>query len=518
MHFDTIIRHGRIVDGSGSPAVRADVGIVGDHIAAVDQLEGATATDVIDARDQVVAPGFIDVHVHSELALLGGPHQYGAVSQGITTHLLAPDGFGWAPLPPEPARELWEYTRFAYGEAPVTPDWPTVSAYLDRFPGHTPANVVPQVPHCAVRLAVMGWDARPATNDELAQMKALTRVWLEAGAVCLNLGLDYQPSAFADLHELVELCKVAREYDAIYAAHLRYTDYGRAGAWREIMEIGRRAEIPVHVSHESVDEITGPLLAEAAETCDLTFESYLYPAGCTHLAMMLPVADQAGGTAGVRARLSNPEDRERMRAHLHRTLNAGREAGERAVFVATQTGRYIGMSVDEAAAAAGEPLGDFALRILDEEDPYALMVYHRGGTPERHAVIARDTVRHPRMMVASDGVYHGPSGHPRGYGCFARILRHSVRETAAISLEEAVWKMSGFPAERFRIKDRGLLRPGYGADVVIFDPETVADRATWGDPFRPAVGVERVIVNGVTVVWQGQSTGVLPGRVLRPRA
>jgi N-acyl-D-aspartate/D-glutamate deacylase len=327
VHFDTIIRHGRVVDGTGSPAVRADVGIAGDRIAAVDKLDGATATEVIDATGSVVAPGFVDVHVHSELALLGGPHRYGAVSQGVTTHLLAPDGFGWAPLPSGPARELWDYTRFAYGEAPVIPDLP-----------------------------------------------------------------------------------------------------------------------------------------------------------------------------------------------IHRTLTAAREAGERAVFVATQTGRYIGMSVDEAAAAVDEPLGDFALRILDEEDPYALMVYHRSGPLERHAAIARDTLRHPRMMVASDGVYHGPSGHPRGYGCFARILRSSVRETAAISLEEAVWKMSGFPAERFRITDRGLLRPGYGADVVIFDPESVADRATWDDPFCPAVGIERVIVNGATVVRQGQPTGVLPGRSTRPRA
>jgi N-acyl-D-amino-acid deacylase len=516
VHFDILIRGGRVVDGSGRAAAPLDVGIIGERIAAVDRLDGATATQMIDATGKVVAPGFIDVHVHSELALLGGPHQYGAVAQGVTTHLLAPDGFGWAPLPPGPAGELWEYTRFAYGEAAVTPDWPTPEAYLDRFPGHTPANVVPQVPHCAVRLAVMGWDARPATDDELAQMQALTRAWLDAGAVCLNLGLDYQPSAFADLRELIALCAVAREYDAIYAAHLRYTEYGRAGAWREIIELGRRADIPVHVSHESVDEISGPLLAEAADTCDLTFESYLYPAGCTHLAMMLPVPDQAGGTAGIRARLANPADRARMCAHLHRTLTAARVNGERAIFVANQTGRHVGMAIDDAAAASGESLGDFALRTLEEEDPYALMVYHRGGTEADQEAIARQTIRHPRMMVASDGVYHGPSGHPRGYGCFARVLRHCVRETAAVTLEEAVWKMSGYPAERFRIKDRGLLRPGYGADVVIFDQETVADRATWDDPFRTPLGIDRVIVNGVTVVEQAKPTGALPGLVLRP--
>jgi N-acyl-D-amino-acid deacylase len=515
VEFDTIIRGGLVIDGSGQErARRADVGLVGDRVVAVDALDGATAAEVIDAGGKVVTPGFIDVHVHSEIALLGGPHRYGALAQGVTTQLAAPDGFGWAQLPPQRARELWEYTSFAYGPADLAFDWPTPRSYLDIFAGNTPANVVAQVPHCAVRLAVMGWDARPATDDELTQMATLTRAWLEAGATCLNLGLDYQPSAFADLRELATLCRVAREYDAIYAAHLRYTDYGREGAWREIIELGRATGIPVHVSHESVDELSAQLLDEAAGVCDLTFESYMYPAGCTHLAMMLPIADQAGGTAGLHERLQRPADRERMRQHLETTFTAARATGARAVFVANQTGRYIGMTVDEAARACGENVGDFALRVMGEEEPYALMVYHRGTTPEVQDKIIRDTVRHPRMLVASDGVYHGPSGHPRGYGCFARVLRLCVREMGAIGLEEAVHKMSGFPAERFRIRDRGLLRPGYGADVVVFDPATVADRATWTDPFRTPVGIDRVLVNGVTVMANGEPTGALPGRVL----
>lgn len=515
MEFDTIIRGGIVVDGSGQePARPADVGITGDRIAAVENLAGATAAAVIDAGGRIVAPGFIDVHVHSELALLGGPHRYGAVAQGVTAQLLAPDGFGWAQLPPSRARELWEYTSFAYGPADLALDWPTPQSYLALFAGNSPANVVPQVPHCAVRLAAMGWAARPATDDELARMVLLTREWLDAGAVCLNLGLDYQPSAFADRRELETLCRIAREYDAIYAAHLRYTDYGREGAWREIIDLGRSTGIPVHVSHESVDAVSGPLLDEAAGVCDLTFESYLYPAGCTHLAMMLPIADQAGGTAGLRERLQRPADRERLRRHLGATLTEASAAGERAVFVATQTGRYIGQALDEAAREAGESRGDFALRVLAEEDPYALMVYHRGGTPADHEAIIRDTARHPRMMVASDGVYHGPSGHPRGYGCFARTLRLCVRELGALDLEAAVHKMSGLPAARFRIKDRGLLRPGYGADVVVFDPATVADRATWTEPFYTPAGIDRVLVNGATVVANGEPTGALPGRVL----
>jgi N-acyl-D-amino-acid deacylase len=408
---------------------------------------------------------------------------------------------------------LWEADLFLHGPADLSPGWPTAEAYLDIFDGITPVNLVPQVPHCAVRYAVMGWEARAATDDELERMAGITREWLDAGAVALCLGLDYQPSAFADTRELVALSKVAREYDAIYAAHVRYNDLGKAGAWRETMDIGEQAGIPVHISHEHVTHDTKPLLEEAAQRCDLTFESYLYHAGCTHLALMLPIWAQAGGPEGILKRLRDPVARARLRAHLDQRLGA--DPGARAVFVDTQTGRYIGQSLDDAAADAGMAVPDFALQVLEEEHPYALMVYHRGTTPAYQEQAIRDTIGHPAMMVASDGVYHGASAHPRGFGTFARVLRLCVREMGAVTLEAAVRKMSGFPAERFGIRDRGLLRKGFGADVVIFDPETVADRATWEEPRLEPVGIERVIVNGEVVVADGHLTGALPGRVLR---
>jgi N-acyl-D-amino-acid deacylase len=417
-------------------------------------------------------------------------------------------------LPPERARELWDSTLFAYGHGEIDVNWPTVESYLAQFEGTTPVNVVPQVPHCAVRLGVMGWEARAATDNEIEAMKPAVREWLDAGATCLCLGIDYQPSAFADTRELVELSKVAREYDAIYAAHVRYNDAGQEAAWRETMEIGRQADIPVHISHEKVDAVTAPLLEEAAERCDLTFESYLYPAGCTHLALMLPSWASAGGPEAIRARLRDSATRAKMGEHLHHQLTVAR-GKSRIVFVDNQTGRYIGEDLTDVADREGLPVGEFALKILDDEHPYALMVYHHGTTPAEQREAQRRTIQHPRMLVASDGMYHGTSGHPRGYGCFAQVLRMSVRETGAVSLEDAVNKMSGFPAERFRIKDRGLLRPEYGADVVIFDPETVADRATWDAPREEPVGIDRVIVNGQTVVLNGTPTGIHPGRVLR---
>lgn len=516
MEFDTIIRHGTVIDGTGAAGRKADVGIVGDRIAAIGQLEAATAEQVIDATGRVVSPGFIDVHIHSEVALADPDNKvrYGSVLQGVTTHLTAPDGFGWAPLTPMDAAQLWTSTLFSHGEADLSLDWSSAEDYLSIFEGNTPVNVVPQVPHCAVRFGAMGWAGRPATDHELERMRRSTREWLEAGAVALCLGLDYQPSAFADTRELVELSKIAREYDAIYAAHVRYNDIGRDAAWRETMEIGERADIPVHISHEHVTAETVPLLEEAARRCDISFESYLYHASNTHLALTLPIWAQEGGPDGIRERLRDPEARERIQEHLQRRLNPA-IGGDRPVFVHTQSGRYIGQSIFEAADEAGMPVDEFAMSVLEEEHPFALMVYHRARSQAEVTQSIRETIQHPRMMVASDGIYNGISAHPRGFGTFARVLRLCVREMAAISLEEAIWKTSGYPAERFRIRHRGLLKEGYGADIVIFDPETVGDRATFDEPRLEPTGIDRVIVNGKTVVRDGAPTDELPGRVLR---
>lgn len=280
------------------------------------------------------------------------------------------------------------------------------------------------------------------------------------------------------------------------------------------MVIGEESGIPVHISHEYVDDLTGPLLDEAEERCDLTFESYMYPAGCTHLLNMLPIPLQAGGPKAVKARLADPESRAAIYEALERRMERDRKLGHWGVFANTKTGRWTGMSVPDAAAQEDMPITDFLMKVFDEEYPEGLMVYRRGGTEEQiNSMVAR-TISHPKMMVASDGIYHGPHAHPRGYGCFARALRLGYRELGAVTLEEAVYKMSGFPAERFRIKDRGFLREGLPADVVIFDPETVADRSTWEEPGLEPVGFDQVYVNGELVVDAGVPTGAIPGQVI----
>ena len=514
MQFDTIIQGGTVVDGTGKrPLFPADVGIVQDEITAIGELDGAKASRTINARGKAVSPGFIDVHVHSEIALLGGRDQMGSVRQGVTTQLSAPDGFGWAPLPPKQIKELWHYTQFAYGDAELSFDWKCAEDYLSIFPGNIPANLYPQVPHCAVRLEAMGWDPRPATDAELARMEETTREWLEAGAGCLCLGLDYQPSANADLRELVTLSKLAGSYGAIYAAHIRYQQIGRKRAWEETIELAKRSGIPVHISHERVDAESAELLERVdREDIDLTFESYLYPAGMTHLAMMLPLKFQGGNVEERMEVLKRPETRQESLPYLRESLG---KHGDQIVVGYTASGRYIGMTLAEAADGVDKPWEEFAYDLMIEENGVETFIFPWQTPREEFQATLDQTAVHPRMMIASDGVYNIPHPHPRGYGCFVQYLGRYVRERKLVSLKEAVYKMSGFPAERFGIKDRGRLAEGLAADVVVFDPETVSDRSTWTNPTEPPVGVEWVLVNGVQVVEEGSLTGALPGRVLR---
>lgn len=512
MEFDIIIEDGDIVDGTGKrEPYKADIGITGDRIIAIDDLIDADTPHRISAAGQIVCPGFVDVHVHSEISLLGGRDQFAPVMQGVTTHLAAPDGFGWAPLSPQLAQELWHYTQFAYGDAKLSLNWNTPDEYLSIFEGQIPANLYPQVPHCAVRLGAMGWAARPATIDELKVMERTTREWLEAGACCLCLGLDYQPSANADLNELIYLSKVAASYDAIYAAHIRYQLIGKKAAWEETIEIAKGAEIPVHISHERVDDVSAEVLERVdREDIDLTFESYLYPAGMTHLAMMLPMEYQTGTPAEMLANLENSEVREKSLPYLRDKLTNGNQ-----IVGYNKSGKYIGMLLSDAAKREGKTNEEFAYDFIREQDAIETFVMPWETPVEENEKVLNRTACHPRMMIASDGVYNIPHPHPRSYGCFVQYLGKYVRDRQLISLKEAVYKMSGFPAERFRLSDRGKIETGLAADIVIFDPDTVGDRSTWFDPIQPPVGVNWVFVNGVSVIENGDVTGKLPGKVLR---
>ena len=332
--FSVLITGGTVVDGTGSPAYRADVGLQGDAIGAIGDLRSATADTTVDAAGLTVTPGFIDVHVHSELALLAGHDTLVGARQGITTNLLAPDGFGWAPLDSPRCEELFAYTATLYGGSQIEARWPTIDSYLDRFAGATPLNVFPQVPHCAVRLRAM--------EDG-------TRAWMDAGAGALCLGLDYQPSANASFDELVRLCRVTAAHGGIYAAHQRYSHLGRPVAWRETIELAKASGCPVHVSHERVDEDSGAALEQVErEGVDLSFESYLYPAGMTHLEMALPIHLHPGGWPAMAERLRQPGARDIAVAGLTKYLGRGDQ-----IVGYSRSGRHVGQRTVDLAAAAG---------------------------------------------------------------------------------------------------------------------------------------------------------------------
>src|SRR6266446_5938825 len=279
MDFDVLIAGGDVVDGTGAPRSRLDVGVVDGNVAAVDRIDGATARHVIDAKGMVVAPGFIDVHVHSELARLGGVDQFAGVLDGVTTELMSPDGFSWAPLQPDRLREVKDYLQVFYGDPDIGWDWTTVREYLAIFRDRIPNNLVPQAPHLAIKARAMGWGAEPASTEHMAGMTRALVEWLDAGAVGMAAGLEYQPGALSSVGELVGLCRVVAAAGGVYAPHQRGYWSRLASGCGESFQIGRESGVKVHISHLAVDDTAAGLLDEAvASGVDVTFDMYPYTA------------------------------------------------------------------------------------------------------------------------------------------------------------------------------------------------------------------------------------------------
>ncbi len=527
MTCDVVIRGGLVYDGTGAPPVRADVGLSAGVIWDIGNLSAVEAPEQIDASNLAVAPGFIDVHTHSDLScFLGAEHAHvaaGTVRQGVTTEIAGNCGFSAFPCLPERRAALERHLAALFG--PNDLKWHDLAGYRQRV-GEAGlfANLAPIVGHGSVRAGVMGFDNRPPSEDEMRTMRRLVDEALEQGAVGFSSGLIYSPGVYAATEELIRLCSAAARYGRPYITHMRGETYMVADSVREAIRIASEAGVPLHISHhkaagkENWGRTTETLrMIEAARRSgiDVTMDMYPYTAGSTMLYGMLPPWSQQGGIERMLERLHDRVVRERIvrefAAGIPGWENFQQAAGWEGIFISSCPGcpEAEGRCVVELADNAGKSPADFVFDLLIEQRARVTMILH---------VMCEEDVRrvmtHDAAMVGSDGIPLPGKPHPRWAGTFSRVLGRYCRESHLLDLPRWVRKMTSMPAERFGLKGRGVIAKGRAADVVVFDPSEVADRATYDEPLLPPLGVLHVYVNGRAVVRNGDLTGAKPGRVL----
>jgi dihydroorotase/N-acyl-D-amino-acid deacylase len=508
--YDLVLKNARVVDGTGSPWFRADVGVRGDTIATIARQITAASARTIDAANLVLAPGFIDVHVHafggvgrppSTLPIVEVPTADNYVRQGVTTLIGGPDGF--SPVPLRPTLEMVAKTR-------ITPN-------IGTFIGHG-----------AIRNTVFGSVNRAPTSDELERMRALVREGMRDGAFGLSTGLFYVPATFSKTDEVVELARVAGAMGGIHISHIRDEELGVAGSVRETIAVGEQGGLPTQVTHhkavgkaawgKTVETLR--LIDEARQRgVDVTLDLYPYPASATTIsAALMPAWAQEGGRDDILERLRDPATRRRVTLDTIRIILEGRGGGDaHNVLVARCDWNppLAGQRLDDVAAGRGKS------RSIEDAADTALWLVESGDCEGIYFAIAEDdlqrVMKHTASMIASDGqvvVFGRANPHPRSYGTFARVLGRYVRELGVLTLEDAVRKMTSFPAQRIGLTGRGVLREGLKADLVLFDPARVRDMATFDRPHQYADGVSMVVINGQVVFENGAMTAARPGRVL----
>lgn len=498
--YDLLIRNGRIIDGAGNAWFRGDVALRGDTIAAVGKLDTATTRRVIEANGQVIAPGFIDTHSHARRQIFEETKAENYIRQGVTTAIEGPDGS--SPLPLKPFFDQLAQARIAI-------------------------NMGALVGQGSIRQQVVGLVNRRAAPEEIERMKALVKEAMEQGALGLSTGLFYVPGNYTPTEEVIELAKVAGKLGGIHTSHMRDEASGVLKSVAETIAIGEQGGLPTQVTHHkivglgnwgrSVDTLR--LVAEArARGVDVTIDQYPYTASSTGLVALLPQWAQEGGQRELVKRLEDAATRAKIKAAVVESLKVDRGGGDpKNVYIARCGWDHTleGKNLAEITKLRGRSTS------FEDAAETALELVAKGGASAIfHAINEDDLVRilkDPLTMVASDGGVEIPKRgvpHPRSYGTFARVLNVYVREKRVLSLEEAVRKMSSLPAQRFGLNDRGLLRPGMKADVIVFDPDQVRDKATFAEPHQYAEGFSYVIVNGAVVLDGGKMTDARPGQVL----
>ena len=498
--FDLLIKNGRIVDGTGTPWYEADVGIVGDRITRVGNLSGAIAPQVIDATGLIVAPGFIDPHTHALRGIFDVPNAESALLQGVTT--LTEGNDGSSPYPIDRHYADIQDLR-------ISPNWAV-------FVGQG-----------TIRQRVIGFGLRKASPQEMDRMKQMVRDAMEQGALGISTGLFYVPGSFTSTEEVIELSKVAAEYNGIYISHIREEAAQLIDSVQETIRIGEEAGIPVQITHHKVIGVENwgasieslRLVDEArARGVDVTIDQYPYTASQTSINALIPQWAQAGGREEMLNRINSPETYSTIKNEVIAKILYDRGGGDpKNVFISRNSWdpNMAGKNLAELTMEAGmEPTPENAAEIVFD------IIRGGGATAVYHAIGPEDVdriMRHPATAIGSDGpvgVFGEGAPHPRQYGTFARILGHYVRERGVITLEEAVKKMSSQSARRLGIHDRGLITEGYFADVAVFDAEEIIDRASFEQPHQYATGMKFVLVNGEVVVENGAHTGRRPGRIL----
>jgi N-acyl-D-amino-acid deacylase len=534
--FDLVLANGRIVDGCGNPWYRGDLGIRAGRIAAIAPPGALRGRQILDADDRYVTPGFIDVHTHSDLSILVNRRAESAVRQGATTHILGNCGMSPAPVHDDRLAEMRNYWGRISEQPEVTWTWRTFGEYLDVLQdGGLGINVGSLAGHAALRIAVMGVEDRPPTTAELDGMKAQLVEALEAGAFGLSTGLVYPPGCFADAAEIVALCRVVARNRGLYATHIRGERETILEAVAEAIQIGREAGVPVQISHNApkfgapCDATANLRLVDEARARghDVTVDNDLHTDLGPPLTGGLPQDVQERPIAEIVALLRNPESRRQIREEIVRDRRPA--FGPAGLLKHGQWQRITLLHAPNSPELAGQTIAAIAReRGCDPFDAYFDLIIENGH--EAEAVFdyideenIRILLRHPAVMVCSDGqvsalygFLHDPPPYcPCSYGEFPGLLERDVRDEALLTLEEAVRKMTSFPAQRFGLHDRGVLRPGAWADVVVFDLDRVRDRATGFYPHQYPEGIDHVLVNGQLVVSEGEHTGALPGQALR---
>ncbi|KPK21038.1 MAG: hypothetical protein AMJ70_07255 [Dehalococcoidia bacterium SG8_51_3] len=515
--FDFMIRGGRIIDGGGNPGYHADVGLQGERIAAIGSIESSQASRVIDAAGLVVCPGFIDMHTHSDVMILANPKHEAKVMQGVTTDLIGLDGLSYAPLSPDNLRMMRSYLAGLNGNPNIAWAWNTVAEFLADFNKKVAINVAYLVPHNALRLETMGFVDHTASAKEMAEMQALMAQGMLEGAVGFSTGLDYFPCRYSNEEELIKICETVAEHNGVSVWHVRKNDLGLIESIKEVLRIAEKTGVKTHFSHFSVSYPTSQgtsaeMLAfvdEArAKGIDVTFDSYPYIAQSTLLLVFLPRWAHEGGPEAILERLSKTETKDKISAEIM-ALNVPWDKVVLTCVPSRKNSSYVGKSLLEAAVMAGREVVDFACDLMREEELAVGHLSLLGNEEDMQRIM-----KHPCHTAGSDGILVGDRPNPRAWGTFPRFIARYSRELGVLSLEEIIRHLTSAPAQCLGLHDRGLVKEGLAADLVIFNPETIADKATFEEPKQYPLGIDYVIVNGAVAVEKGKHTGTLNGRAL----